>query len=226
MSQTLVGRFLQLLAQRCGPHTFNPWTDHDPTTDADPNAPAQRLVRLRAHLEGNPRWILIGEAPGYQGCKVSGIPFTSERLMLEGTIPRIGLKSQRLSTRMRPWSEPSATIVWGALRELDIADRTILWNAYPWHPHKPGHPHSNRTPTSAERAVGRPVLLALLKAFPTARLFALGRQAEHTLSALGIVAIPLRHPAMGGATQFRVGLRRALRRSAHRTRSSNLIFPQ
>jgi uracil-DNA glycosylase len=210
MTQALVSRFLQLLTQPSGPHTFNPWTDHDPTTDAEPNAPAQRLARLRAHLDCSPHSILIGEAPGYQGCKVSGIPFTSERLVLEGTIPRVKPKDHRLSTRTRPWSEPSATIVWGALHELGIADRILLWNAYPWHPHKPGNLHSNRTPTPDERASGRPVLLALLEAFPDARLFALGRQAEHTLAALGIPATPLRHPAMGGATKFRVGLRRAL----------------
>jgi uracil-DNA glycosylase len=210
MSKAFVSRFLQLLTQPSGPHTFNPWTDSDPTTDADPDAPTQRLVRLRAHLDCSPHSILIGEAPGYQGCKVSGIPFTSERLVLEGTIPRVKPKGHRLSTRTRPWSEPSATIVWGALHELGIADRILLWNAYPWHPHKPDNLHSNRTPTPDERESGRPVLLGLLKAFPNARLFALGRQAEHTLAALGISATPLRHPAMGGATKFRAGLRRAL----------------
>jgi hypothetical protein len=202
--------FFRPLLQSPGPNSFNPWTDFDPTTDADKDAPAQRLARLKRHFACNPDYILIGEAPGYQGCKVSGIPFTSERLMMAGTIPRINLESPRLSTRARPWSEPSATIVWGTLHALGIADHTILWNAYPWHPYKRGHPHSNRTPTPAEREAGRPVLLALLKAFPDARLFALGRQAEHTLTALGIEAIPLRHPAMGGATLFRAGLRRAL----------------
>jgi uracil-DNA glycosylase len=210
MRRPALKQFFEFLTQPSGPHAFNPWVQHDPTTDADSNAPAQRLARLRVHLECNPRWILIGEAPGYQGCKVSGIPFTSERLMLEGAIPRADLIESRLSTRTRPWSEPSATIVWGTLRELGIADRTILWNAYPWHPHRPGNLHSNRTPTPAERESGRPVLRALLKAFPNAHLFALGRQAEHTLAALGISATPLRHPAMGGATKFRAGLRHAL----------------
>jgi uracil-DNA glycosylase len=202
--------FFTLLNRPLGPNSFNPWADFDPTTDADRTAPAQRLARLRAHLDCNPQFILVGEAPGYQGCKVSGIPFTSERLMMAGAIPRIDLQSPRLSTRARPWSEPSATIVWGTLHALGIAASTILWNAYPWHPCKKGNLHSNRTPTPREREVGRPVLLALLKAFPTARLFALGRQAEHTLAAMDIHALPLRHPAMGGATKFRAGLRRAL----------------
>jgi hypothetical protein len=211
MSLSSLESFYRLLIQSPGPNCFNPWTDFDPTTDLERAAPAQRLARLMRHLDCNPRFILVGEAPGYQGCKVSGIPFTSERLMMEGVIPRIELKSPRLSTRPRPWSEPSATIVWGTLHALGIAEQTILWNAYPWHPYKRGNRHSNRTPTPKEREPGRPVLLALLKAFPNTRLFALGRQAEHTLAGMGIIATPLRHPAMGGATQFRIGLAKAMR---------------
>jgi uracil-DNA glycosylase len=144
---------------------------------------------------------------------VSGIPFTSERLLGEGLIPRIAPGRARLSTRARPWSEPSATIVWKTLHELGIAGETILWNAFPWHPYKAGQLHSNRTPTPREQESGRPVLQALLAAFPNARLFATGRQAERALGAMGIEARPLRHPSMGGATAFRAGLRSALRRS-------------
>jgi hypothetical protein len=61
-----------------------------------------------------------------------------------------------------------------------------------------------------ERETGRPVLIALLNAFPDAQLFALGRQAEHTLEAMNIRALPSRHPSMGGAVKFRNGLRRAV----------------
>jgi hypothetical protein len=65
MPQSHLSRFISLLlGGAASPHTFNPWTDHDPTTDADPSAPTQRLARLRAHLNCNPRFILIGEAPG------------------------------------------------------------------------------------------------------------------------------------------------------------------
>ena len=203
--------FFRLLAQRPGLNVFNPWTDHDRATDLSANAPAHRLARLRQHLACNARWILIGEAPGYQGAKVSGIPFTSERLMLEGHIPGINLKDRRLSTRERPWSEPSAAIVWKALHELGIANQTILWNAYPWHPHKNGTLHSNRTPTAAERAAGIPILLALFSAFPQAHVLAVGRQSQTTLERLGVTATPLRHPSMGGATLFRAGMRRTLK---------------
>lgn len=209
-------RFFRLLCAPAPAGCFNPWIEHDPLTDAHADAAAQRLARLRRHLECDARWLLVGEAPGYQGAKVSGIPFTSERLIGEDAIPRVQCGHARLSTRPRPWSEPSATIVWKTLQGLGIAEHAILWNAFPWHPYKPGLLHSNRTPTPKERELGRPVLLALLDAFPDARVFAIGRQAEHTMEGMGIAATPLRHPSMGGATAFRAGLRRSLHARAPR----------
>lgn len=201
--------FFELLHRPAGPDAFNPWTARDAGTDLPADAPAQRLERLRRHLDCEPRWLLIGEAAGYQGCHVSGIPFTSERLILAGAIPRLPA-SARLSIRARPWSEPSATTVWKNLHALGIAEVTILWNAYPWHPHRRGVLQSNRTPTPAERAQGAPVLHALLAAFPGARALAVGRQSQAALAELGIGAPALRHPSMGGAMEFASGLRGAV----------------
>lgn len=207
--------FLARLRADAGRNVFNPWTERDAAQDGHLNGPAARLARLLHHLDCDPRWLLIGEAAGYQGAKVSGIPFTSERLILAGTIPRVAAPpGARLSLRPRPWSEPSATTVWSTLHALGMAERTILWNAFPWHPHEPGQRLSNRTPTLAERARGAPVLEALLAVFPRARRFAVGRHAEAALAALGIDAQPLRHPSMGGARAFRVGLQRALGRAS------------
>lgn len=203
-------RFFELLQQPAGPAAFNPWRDQDCGTDALANAAAARCERLRCFLSTRPRWLLLGEASGYQGAHVSGIPFTSERLLLEGAIPRVDIGGQRLSTRARPWSEPSATTVWGALHALGRADSTLLWNACPWHPHRPGELQSNRTPTPAERRAGIPVLESLLAAFPGVRCFAVGRLAAQSLADFAVTATPLRHPSMGGATAFRDGLRRAL----------------
>jgi len=192
-----------------GHDVFNPWSDQDPATDALQAAAAARLERLRAFFTVTPRWLLLGEASGYQGAHVSGIPFTSERLLLAGAIPRVAVDG-RLSTRARPWSEPSATTVWGTLHTLGRAHDTLLWNAYPWHPHRAGLRQTNRTPTPLERRAGLPVLEALLRAFPRIRCFAVGRNAEASLSDVSVNATPLRHPSMGGATAFRQGLERAL----------------
>jgi hypothetical protein len=208
--------FFRLLKSHRADHVFNPWGDRSACDDLAGNGPEARCRRLAAHLSIQPSHLLIGEASGYQGCRITGIPFTSERLIAEGAIPRLQAHRRRLSTRHIPWSEPSATTVWSTLAALGIADSTILWNAFPWHPHSAGELLSNRTPTSAERAQGLPVLLALLNLYPGARVFAVGRQAEGALLQIGRQASPLRHPSMGGASRFRRALRSALSAQAQR----------
>ena len=210
MPHQTFNRLSRLLTIDCGPNVFNPWTARDERNDGTLNGPAARLERLRAHLGVRPAQILIGEAAGYQGCHVTGIAFTSERLLMTGAVPRIATLG-RLSTRHIPWSEPSATTVWKTLHGLGIEDTTVLWNAFPWHPHKPGNPQSNRTPTHSERMLGLVVLDSLLSTSPKATVFAVGRHAEVLLNQVGRAALPLRHPSMGGAVLFRRGLQRALR---------------
>jgi uracil-DNA glycosylase len=192
-------------ASRLGP-VFNPWADHDPL-DAHDEGPDERRMRLLFHFTGimPPKLLLIGEAPGYQGCHFSGVPFTNEALICEGVIPRMPIG--RLTTREKPWSEPSATIVWKALHELKVSERTVMWNAYPWHPHKEGDPMSNRTPKYAELKEGLHVLQTVIQAFPDATVVAVGRAAEKSLALLGRnMDVAVRHPSMGGAKDFRDGL--------------------
>lgn len=189
------------------PGLFNPWADTC-TEDRPENRPDAKLARLAAHLDCQPRFILCGEAPGYQGCRHSGVAFTSERLLLEGAIPRIPKPNGRLTYRELPWSEPSATIVWKNLDLLGIARETVLWNAVQLHPHRPGEPRSNRTPTPPEIALGEPAMRLLVAAFPQARVVAVGRKAEMLLNEMGIAtAGAVRHPANGGATAFARELR-------------------
>ncbi len=216
---THTGQFLRLLQRYRAAHVFNPWTDRNPD-DRGRNGPSARRERLVAHLSVEATHVLIGEAPGYQGCRISGIPFTSERLLIAGKIPRVTHDGSRMSTRIRPWSEPSATILWSALSELGIERTTVLWNAFPWHPHRPREPYSNRPPTRAECACGLPVLSLLLEAMPQARLFAVGRHAQRALWNIGREGVLLRHPAQGGAVEFRRALRRAVRARTSKRPSS------
>lgn len=205
MSFDLADRLIKTLPSGL-PDLFNPWKDSC-FEDELWNGPAAKRDRLAAHLDCSPDFILCGEAPGYQGCRHSGIAFTSERLLLEGSIPRIPLLRDRLTKRERPYSEPSATIVWKTLYRLEIAEKTILWNAVQLHPYKTGHPQSNRTPTPTEIALGTPALRILVEAFPSARIVAVGKKAEGLLLSLGISpAATVRHPANGGASAFSKGL--------------------
>jgi uracil-DNA glycosylase len=126
--------------------------------------------------------VLVGEAAGYRGARVSGIAFTSER-QLTGTGP----------------AEASATIVHRTLAELGIADEVLLWNVVPTHP---GTATSNRTPTRDEIARARPFLDAVTRG---RTVVAVGRIAAATLGAPYV-----RHPSHGGAAEFAAGLRRML----------------
>lgn len=190
---------------------FNPWRQGC-EFDSESNGPKQRLTRLAQHLDCDARVILVGEAPGYQGARYSGVGFTSEKLLMAGAIPRIAAIPDRLTKRSLPFSEPSSTLIWKALYRLGVAEETVLWNALQLHPFCPGTPWSNRTPSPAELKLGSGALKLLRDAYPSALLIAVGRNAEH---ALALCEIPyeagIRHPANGGANDFARGLENALR---------------
>jgi hypothetical protein len=144
---------------------------------------ARRRARLTAYIDARAGAgiLLVGEAPGYRGARVSGIPFTSER-QLSGTGP----------------AEATATIVHRVLERLGLTEDVLLWNAVPAHPHRQGDHRSNRRPTRAECEAGRRFVDALAAG---RELVAVGRVAGE---ALGVPWI--RHPSHGGAEGFAAGL--------------------
>lgn len=154
--------------------TFNFYRDGDGS--------AARRERLRSYLEAraDAPILLVGEAAGYRGARVSGIPFTSER-QLTGRGP----------------AEASATIVHRVLAELQLEERVLLWNVVPTHP---GGVSSNRLPRRAEIEGGLPFARELARG---RRVIAVGRCAEAALGAPYV-----RHPSHGGAAEFRAGLLR------------------
>lgn len=196
------------------PNLFNPWADQC-VHDLAHNTPEAKVRRLAQHLACEPRLILCGEAPGFQGCRYTGLSFTSERLLMAGAIPRVEPLADRITSRTRPFSEPSATIVWKQLYALGIAETTLLWNAVQLHPVGQLGEWSNRTPDKTEIALGAPALSLLTRSFPDAKLIAVGRKAEVAMAALGIQpAAAVRHPANGGATAFATGLADAIHKLA------------
>jgi len=77
--------FLRLLKKSPSGAVFNPWWEVDERNDVGHNAPAIRRNQLRAYLEerlGKSKVAIIGEALGYRGGHFSGIPMTSERMLL------------------------------------------------------------------------------------------------------------------------------------------------
>lgn len=201
----MTANIIEMLRQFAAPNVFNPWTDID-ILDTSQLAAERRCLRLTAHFLTLPRYLLIGEAPGYQGCHFSGVPFTNESLICGAQIPRIP-PSARFTTRALPWCEPSATIVWGELHRHGIADSTVMWNAFAFHPHKPGEPYSNRRPSKQEVRSCAHITRAVLEKFAGTQIIAVGQVAGQALRMLDIFHFKtVRHPAMGGATEFRTQL--------------------
>jgi hypothetical protein len=158
----------ELAAARIGA-TYNQYRD----------SPVRR-ERLSAYLGSRScaPVLLVGEAAGYRGARVSGIAFTSER-QLTGRGP----------------AEVTATIVHRVLAELRLEELVLLWNIVPTHP---GTATTNRPPTRAEVTAGLPLARSLARG---RRVVAVGRVAHGVLGGDYV-----RHPSHGGARDFRAGL--------------------
>jgi uracil-DNA glycosylase len=188
------------------PLMFNPYREHC-EHDLECNGPEQRLRRLAQHLDVMPRYLMIGEAPGYQGCRYSGIAFTSERQLVSGEIKHVPCTESRLTSRHIPFSEPSATTVWRCLNENSLADQVVLWNSVQLHPYRPDKPLSNRAPNRAEMAHGERALHLLKEAFPGAAFVAIGGKAYDALKRMKMpVELAVRHPSFGGVPAFEKGI--------------------
>jgi len=148
-----------------------------------------RRERLEDYLERkrDASIVLVGEAAGYRGARISGIPFTSER-QLTGDGP----------------AEATATIVHRTLTELGIERDVLLWNVVPTHPHEPGRPYTNRRPSRDEVEASSRFLEAIARG---RRIVAVGRVAQATTGAPYV-----RHPSHGGAGDFRRDLESLLLR--------------
>ena len=214
-----VENFLRLLKKSPSSAVFNPWWQVDGENDVGPQAPAIRRKQLRAYLcerLKKARLAVVGEALGYRGGHFSGIPMTSERLLL-GRSKKVRLKSNDFFSDINPrrtskpekcpdgFSEPTATIVWGTLLRLGLKPaQFVVWNAFPWHSFDSRRGMlSNRMPNKSERAAGLPVLKAFLELFPCDQVVALGKIAAAQLEQLDVNAHCVRHPASGGAKLFR-----------------------
>ncbi|MEU3791212.1 uracil-DNA glycosylase [Streptomyces fructofermentans] len=162
----------------------------------------RHYLQLMGHI--GPRTVLIGEAPGYRGATVSGIPFMSVAQLrarpglITGSPDGDGFE---IPDDPPALSEASSTIVWRAVAALP-PPLPLFWPVYPNHPHEAGKPQSNRTPRSSEVAAGLPIALALAKAFDIETVVAVGRKAQDALARNGVKAIAVRHPAQGGARIF------------------------
>ncbi len=197
----MLARFLDLLAG------LQAQTPPDAEFLYDPATPggALRLANLRRYLElsAGATTMLVGEAPGWRGATITGVPFMSVRELsarpglLTGDPDGDGFA---MPPEPAAGWELSASIVQKACRTWAV--QPLHWPVYPNHPFAAPDRSTNQAPRVPEVRAGAPIAVELVRAFGIERVVAVGRKAEHALAAAGIEATAVRHPAQGGAGVF------------------------
>ena len=183
---------------------FNPYVSRT-AYDLD-DAPEIRLSNLLQYLSGyldSTATLILAEAPGPWGCRLTGIPITAEYELARSDFPVRGKKC----TTGSPRKEYSSGIFWRVM--VSHSEKFLVWNAVPFHPHRKGNLDSIRTPSNAELAECAAITDVVLSAFNPSRTLALGRRPEKQLSDLGILSTYIRHPSQGGARMFEEGMLKA-----------------
>lgn len=155
-----IGEVMALLCAIRVPGSLNLYDEVDSVAWGDPRGAAtDRRTALTEYLVS--RWaapvVLVGEAPGRNGARWTGVPFTSSH-QLTGSGAR----------------EPTATVVHRVVAELGWASDVLLWNASMLFP--PG----NRDPRRAELDACAPVLDRVCRG---RRVLAVGRHAQRATGA-------------------------------------------
>ncbi len=168
---------------------------------------------LKEMLKKKPKYLIVGEAPGYKGCRWSGIPFTSERNLIQTDFFKY--KGYKVRKSKKPESEASATKVWNVLEKKNGNLIPLIWNAFPFHPYDPVKgKESNRKPISDELIYGKEKLRELIKLFDIKEdnIIAVGREAEKILKTIFTTVKEISHPAnrRDGKKRFEEGVNKYL----------------
>jgi len=186
-------------------NVFNPYADVCEFCDRE-DAAAIRQANLRMTLEAASKgtaelWLAL--EPGHRGARRTGLAMTDDR-RLQMHADHWGIEGIERATSSGPQTEATAGIVWSAVTMKD--GPIFLWNVFPLHSHKHGHPLSNRRHTRSERVACNDVTLAIFELLQPDRVFAIGKDAYVATEELGIDAVRVRHPSFGGKMEFLEGI--------------------
>lgn len=199
--------FVKDLQQLEFDHVFNPYTDRCPVHDRA-DAPERRSENLLSVLEAattrsiDTLW--IGRDYSYRGGRRTGLAFTDDERLDEHAL-RWGLTLRR-PTGGAVVRERSARVVWNILSRIRAT--VFLWNVFPFHPHQPDSPFSNRSHVAVERRSGQHLLEQLVRLLEPSAIIAIGNDAEKAARGLAGPAkvVKVRHPSYGGQTEFLAGM--------------------
>lgn len=184
---------------------FNPYLHTCMINDVR-QAPMIRMNNLLEYFKILPQTdtLLLGEAPGYLGCRRTGLPFTDEHILFE--IPKIfGLDLQFGKATFRGKDrENSAMYMWKELKQL--IRPPFLWNIIPFHPFEKDNELTNRTPITKDFELIEQITKYFLKHTSFDRIFAIGKISQTYLKKLDFEVDYIRHPSYGGFADFKAGL--------------------
>lgn len=197
-----INRFISNLAAYQGVSTFNPYSDKCDDFDRHDAAEIRRSnlrTMIKAALAGKAATLWVARDLGYRGGRRTGLALTDEAHLSHAS-QLLGGASFRKATKGPTMAERTATVMWSTL--IRIEEPVMLWNVFPFHPHNPDDPMSNRSHTSRERDEARPFLDALIELLSPKKVIAVGRDAERAVEDLKLPVERIRHPSYGGQTEF------------------------
>jgi len=182
---------------------FNPYSDRCEVCDLEdaPNLRTTTLVKvLQAAARARVDAFWIGRDLGYRGGRRTGLALTDD-VHLPNHATRWDLRVTR-ATRGSLIAERTAAVVWNMLSQVSAP--IFLWNVFPFHPHMPSEPFSNRAHTRNEREAGEEILAELIGMLRPRHLVAIGNDAARTAERFAQRAevIHVRHPSYGGQRDF------------------------
>jgi hypothetical protein len=200
--------FVKALATFRLSNVFNPYVDVCPVHDRR-DAAASRRKNLRTYLSAaadiGVDTIWMGRDLGYRGGRRTGLALTDEYHLPELARLYPGCQSQQ-ATHGPAVAERTASEIWAVLRAIETPP--LLWNVFPFHPHEPNNPFSNRRFTARELGEVEELNDVLIAWLNIRRIVAIGQDAAQYAGRFGVEVTTIRHPSYGGVREFRDGMRK------------------
>ncbi|MFP6831724.1 MAG: uracil-DNA glycosylase [Pseudomonas sp.] len=198
--------FVNALSELKLDNVFNPYADKCPVHDRS-DAVSARRRNLRGYLKAAAEigidTIWMGRDLGYRGGRRTGLALTDEYHLSEMT-QRYPGSSFKQATVGPALAERTASEIWSVLRAVELPP--LLWNVFPFHPHEPGNPFTNRKFTARELQQVDVLNETLIKWLKVRRVVAIGQDAFNYASRFGVEVVAIRHPSYGGIKDFRNGM--------------------